>query len=179
MPKVRFCACVLALTIAASVEGRIGTTSQSDRLYASLPGSVRVLLSEKNNSHDRLSDDVQTSRTQPLPASRTSWLAALPWRRQPPRAGAAASSVTSVSDPTEVAVRHIWVTIGGERIDAAAGSLEYEDGEQAERSAPAEGALKGGRLPSLFTRRHLEKAPYDAAEFAAERAAAWEHIIGA
>jgi hypothetical protein len=78
---------------------------------------------------------------------------------------------------TDSAQRHIWVTIGGKRLDATAGGLEYEDGEEAERSAPADGPLKRPRLAAGLVRRHLKIAPYKAGDFAHERAMAWQRIM--
>lgn len=48
-------------------------------------------------------------------------------------ATAAAAAAVPADDSAQ---RHIWVTIGGKRLDATAGGLEYEDGEEVGRSQP-------------------------------------------
>ena len=43
---------------------------------------------------------------------------------------AATAAAATAVPATDSAQRHIWVTIGGKRLDATAGGLEYEDGEE-------------------------------------------------
>lgn len=56
---------------------------------------------------------------------------------------------------TDSAQRHIWVTIGGKRLDATAGGLEYEDGEEVGRSQPYSACIR----TATVTRNSHASAP--------------------
>ena len=130
-------------------------------MLASATGASAAALTSQDDSKQLVG-----ARQSRQPA--TGWLQR--WQRQ---AGKPHGAVTPAHHP-------IWVTISGKRHDMTAGGFEYEDGEVAERRT-VDGPLLALQVAD-WARRHLRRAvdkQGDAAEFAAQRAAAWEQILTA